>query len=202
MSVRRLEAEVVRDAVLAVSGKLNDKPFGPPVPIMVDEVGQFVLGVDTRDGAGRPTGKVVALNGDEFRRSVYVQVRRSRPLSVMEAFDLPILEPNCEARNVSTVTPQSLLLMNSGFIVTHAADFAQRVRREAGDDPAAQVRRAWRLAFAAEPSDDDLKEARAFLAEQRQRFAAKADLKGDPQTLALASFCQALLSANQFLYVD
>src|SRR5262249_45501558 len=146
--------------------------------------------------------KVVGLKGEEFRRSVYVQVRRSRPLSVLEAFDLPGLEPNCEARNSSTVTPQSLLLMNSSFIVTHAADFAQRLRQEAGDDPKAQVERAWRLAFAAEPSGDDVKAAVAFLEEQRQRFAARPNLKGDPRALALASFCQALLSTNRFLYVE
>jgi mono/diheme cytochrome c family protein len=201
MPVRRLEAEEIRDAILAVSGKLNGKQLGPPVPVMVDEVGQVILGVDTRDGAGRPTGRVVPLNGDEFRRSVYVQMRRSRPLSILETFDLPAPEPNCELRNASTVTPQSLLLMNNSVVVAHAADFAQRVRREAGDDPGAQVKHAWRLAFAAEPTADDVKEAVTFLEEQGRRFAAKA-VKGDPRQLALANFCQALLSANQFLYVD
>jgi hypothetical protein len=101
MPVRRLEAEAVRDAILAVSGRLNRQPFGPPVPVMVDEVGQVVLGVDTRD-AGRPTNKVVPLGGQEFRRSVYVQARRSLPLTMLEAFDAPMPEPNCECR-----TPRS-----------------------------------------------------------------------------------------------
>src|SRR5207248_5396551 len=59
MPIRRLEAEIVRDAMLAVSGKLNVKQFGPPVPIKPDLTGQIVIGVDTNDGAGRPTGKLV-----------------------------------------------------------------------------------------------------------------------------------------------
>jgi hypothetical protein len=201
MPVRRLEAEAVRDAILAVSGKLNLKQFGPPVPVMVDEVGQVVLGVDTRDGAGRPTGRVVPLGDEVFRRSVYVQMRRSRPLSVLDTFDLPAQEPNCEARNASTVTPQALLLMNSPFIVTRAAEFAQRVRREAGEAPPAQVERAWRLAFGCRPTEEEVKEAAAFLTEQERSLKAKGG-KEDPKQQALASLCQALLSANRFLYVD
>jgi hypothetical protein len=86
----------------------------------VDEVGQVVVGVDTPDAAGRPTGKVVPLHGEEFRRSVYVQVRRSRPLAVLDAFDAPAPAPNCEARTPSTVALQALLLMNSAFVVAQA----------------------------------------------------------------------------------
>src|SRR5207249_11812675 len=78
MPVRRLEAEAIRDSILAVSGKLNGKMFGLPVPVMEDEVGQFVLGIENKNGENRP-GPVIALHGEEFRRSVYVQVRRSRP---------------------------------------------------------------------------------------------------------------------------
>jgi hypothetical protein len=114
-SVRRLDAETLRDAMLSVSGQLNPKMFGPPVPVMLDTDGQVIVGVDTTDTAGRPTGKVVPLNGEEFRRSVYVQMRRTRPLALLEAFDLPKMEPNCELRSASTVAPQSLTLMNSAF---------------------------------------------------------------------------------------
>src|SRR5262249_35440461 len=150
--------------------------------------------------------------GEEFRRSVYVQVRRSRPLSVLEAFDVPLVEPNCEARSASTVTPQALMLMNGEFLVKQAEFFALRLREEAGDDPPAQVVRAWRLAFAREPSEKEIQEALHFLTEQAEYFRANLpqDLqpppggaaagKPDPQYQALASFCQALLSANPFLY--
>ena len=82
MSVRRLEAEILRDSLLAVSGKLNPEVGGAPVPVMFNEEGQVVIGIDTTDTAGRPSGKIVPLNGAEFRRSIYVQARRSRQLEM------------------------------------------------------------------------------------------------------------------------
>jgi hypothetical protein len=188
--------------MLAVSGKLNGRPFGPPVPVTQDEVGQVVLGVDTRDGAGRFTGKGVSLNGEEFRRSVYVQVRRSQPLALLDAFDWATPTPNCEARTSSTVTPQALMLMNSRQVGDMARRFAERVRREAGGDPRAQVARAWRLAFGGEPAAREVNEAVSFLAAQAEALRGQKRVAGQAEPQALASFCQALLGANRFLYVD
>jgi cytochrome c553 len=202
MPVRRLEAEALRDAVLAVSGRLNRKMFGPPLPVRVDLVGQVVLGID-KDDLALPTGKFQSLNGEEFRRSVYVQVRRSRTLSLFETFDAAVMEPNCEIRNASTVAPQSLLMMNSNFVIEEADAFAERLRKEAGADPQAQVQLAWRLAFAREPAPRDVEDAVAFLAMQAENLSEKAaKAKKDARQLALANWCQALLSANRFLYVD
>ncbi|HWA99553.1 MAG TPA: PSD1 and planctomycete cytochrome C domain-containing protein, partial [Pirellulales bacterium] len=90
-NVRRAEAEVIRDSILAVAGKLNPTQFGKPVPVTPDEVGQVVIGVDTRDTAGRPTGKKVDLGEAVYRRSVYIQVRRSLPLGMLETFDAPTM---------------------------------------------------------------------------------------------------------------
>ncbi len=196
MPVVRLEAEVVRDAIIAVSGKLNDKMFGEPVPVIEDEVGQFVVGIENLNGENRP-GQAIPLNGEEFRRSVYVQVRRSRPLAMLDAFDLPAMEPNCDRRSTSTVAPQSLMLMNSEFVVTHASYFAERLLSEAGQEPQAQITRAWRLAFAADPSPEELAAAVAFVTAQAEYFQNNppAENKNDPKQLALASWCQALLSA-------
>ena len=191
MNVHRLEAESIRDSMLAVSGALNVKMFGPPVPVMPDEVGQIVVGKENLDGEGK-VGAPIPLNGEEFRRSVYIQVRRSRLLSMLECFDVPVMEPNCEARSFSTVAPQALLLMNNTFVLAQAEQFARRVRREAGDDAAAQVAVAWRLAYARGPSADESKNASAFLAK----------MSGDKKDAALTRFCQALLSSNEFLYVD
>ncbi len=186
MSIRRLEAEAVRDALLAVSGKLNTRPFGPPVPVTHDEIGQVVIGKDIRNpGDGTPMGKVAPLGGEEFRRSVYVQVRRSLPLAMLETFDAAVATPNCEVRSSSTVATQALLLMNGKAVLDQAGYFAERVRAEAGADKAAQVRRAWRLAYAAEPTAAEVEAAVAFLGRQ-----------------SLATFCQALMGSNRFLYVD
>lgn len=207
-SLVRLDAEAVRDALLAVSGKLNAKMFGPPVPVMADEVGQFVVGIENLN-AGRPQG-VIPLKGEEFRRSVYVQVRRSKPLSMLSTFDAPLMEPNCEERDVSTVAPQALLMMNNDFVVEQSSHFARRVRQEAGEDIKAQIRLAWRLTFNREPSEAEIQSASMFLGEQASQApkapavtkTEKAAAPSDPQHTALADLCHALLSANEFLYVE
>jgi mono/diheme cytochrome c family protein len=205
MSVRRLEAEIIRDAMLAVSGKLNIKAFGSPVPVTHDEIGQVVIGKDIRNpGDGTPMGKVASLGGEEYRRSVYVQVRRSLPLGMLETFDAAVTTPNCEARSFSTVATQALLLMNGKQVLEQATHFAERVRKEAGSDAPAQVALAWGLAYAAEPNAADIEGATSFLARQTAHFAALKRAPADPEPAlqALASFCQALLGSNRFLYVD
>jgi hypothetical protein len=198
MSVRRLEAEAIRDSILATSGKLNPKLFGSPVPVTLDEVGQVVVGIDTRDAAGVPTGRKVPLHGEEFRRSVYVQVRRSLPLSMMEAFDAPALSPNCELRSVSTVAPQALLLMNNDFLIAQSEEFARRVILAAGTDMRAQVTLAWRLAIGRELAPAQVAAAVEFLSRHTTNPAGKPASSQD----ALASVCHALLCCNAFVYVN
>lgn len=207
MNVRRLEAEALRDTVLAVNGKLNLRQFGQPIPVMEDEVGQIVVGIENKNGENRP-GPIIPMHGEEFRRSVYIQVRRSRPLGMLDTFDLPTLDPNCTSRNVSTATPQSLLLMNSDFVLENSKLLAERLVADAGADPAAQVQRAWQLAFNRAPTDSELQGALQFINEQVANFSAVPTTetdpakKPDPQVWARSTFCQALFSSNEFLYVD
>jgi mono/diheme cytochrome c family protein len=201
MTVRRLEAESIRDGILAVSGNLYLRMFGPAVPVRENDVGQVVIGKGMKDLARGTTVAAALPEGEVHRRSVYIQVRRSLPLGILEAFDVATSEPNCEVRNSSTVTPQALMLMNNDFLVEQSDVFAARLLREAGTDPRLQVVRAWRLAFAEEPAPAQVTDAVAFLAHQAERFRVAAPKAGDPQRQALASFCQALLSSNGFLYV-
>jgi len=215
MSLRRLDAEMLRDSVMSVSGKLNRKMFGPPVPVMEDEVGQFVIGIENKNGELRQEVDL-PLNGEEFRRTVYVQVRRTRPLGVLDSFDLPLMEPNCELRSVSTVAPQALTLMNNDFIITQSADFAENVIAKAGPDLRNQIVWAWRLAYGREPSAEDLTTGLEFLASQQKYFETHKEEKDKaakvqgrrqlapltPPVQALALYCQALVSSNSFLYVD
>ena len=202
-SVRRMESEAVRDNVLAVSGQLNQAMFGPPVPVMEDAVGQIIIGKEFLDGERKPT-KVISLQGEEFRRSVYVQVRRSRPLAVLETFDLASVAPNCTQRNFSNVAPQALLLMNSQFIVQYSRLFAERVVRDAGDNLAKQIDRAWELSQGVRPSAENNRLLQEFV-EAQQRTFKQQDNKLSTEVArqrALASACQALLSSNAFIYVD
>jgi hypothetical protein len=181
--VRRLDAEALRDRILAAAGRLDRTQFGPPVPIVEDAVGQ------------------VAVKDDAPRRSVYLQVRRTRPVSFLVAFDAPVMSVNCERRISSNSAPQALMLMNSDFLLAQAGHFAARLTKEAPGDLPRQIARGWELAYGRPVTPQELGMALGFVRKQQeaQRAAAgveKADL------LALTNLCQQLLSSNEFLYVD
>ena len=111
--VHRLEAETIRDSILAVSGRLDKTQFGPAVEVSADATGQIVI------------------MGDSQRRSIYVQVRRTQPVAILKSFDAPDMEVNCTDRSHSTVATQSLMLMNSEFILGFSKAFAERLNEEA-----------------------------------------------------------------------
>ncbi len=210
MNLRRLDAETIRDTVLTVSGNLNATHYGPPMRVTANGVGQVVIGTPKNDREGR----VIALKGNAaFRRSIYVQARRTLKLDMLKAFDSPTMTPNCEQRNSSTVAGQSLLFMNNEELLKQSEIFAERVVKDVGDDPSAQLRRAWRLAIASEPTAAQMKQNFAFHAVQKKLAAHKASemtpeevkkipFAKHPEKQALAIFCQFLLSNNAFLYVD
>jgi len=201
--IERLDAEVIRDRILAVSGRLSDQMFGPPTPVKPDETGQIVV-----RGSGR-------------RRSLYVQVRRSQPVAMLKAFDAPVMETNCDRRPSSTVATQALMLMNSNFIVRQARAFSAHAVRDAGRLQAGngvsatgtsraphtpwqnQVARAWYLAYGRPPDPRDVETAMRFLARQREFLARHpTSKKADPEREAFTNFCQVLIGSNEFLYVD
>jgi len=204
----RLDAETIRDSMLAITGRLNRKPFGPPVPVMADRVGRFVVGKENLN-AGRP-GPEIDMQGDDLRRSVYIQVRRTRPLSVLEAFDLPAMSPNCDRRRPSTGSTQSLLMLNSDLVLEYARALADRLQRDAAGDTVEQIHLAWQLVYARAPAAAELDLATRFLADQATNFAAQPAYQTDDapppkrtaQHEALAVMCQMLLSSNEFLYVE
>ncbi|HEY1067870.1 MAG TPA: DUF1553 domain-containing protein, partial [Pirellulales bacterium] len=112
-AVRRLEAETLRDRMLATCGRLDRTRFGPPVEVVEDFAGQ------------------VHVKDDSARRSIYIQARRSKPVSLLTAFDAPVMAVNCDRRTTSTVAPQSLMLMNGDFTLKQAEHLAKRIRAEA-----------------------------------------------------------------------
>ena len=184
---RRLEGEVIRDAVLAVSGTLDLKMYGEPVPAKTKPNGEVVPSEDPQSG----------------RRSVYQVVRRSAPQSFLQVFDAPVMETNCTRRVNSTSALQSLAFMNSEFATRKAELFAQRVLKEAppesGDD-ARTVKRAVELAFARPPRDGEVENMIAFIRKQSGKYPS---LTGEALTKRVyADLCQVLISANEFVYVD
>ena len=130
-----------------VAGTLNLAMGGPPVPMVA-----------------QADGEVVAPDGPEgLRRSIYLQVRRSQPLTLLQVFDQPVMETNCVRRSTSTVSSQALSLLNSEFLIRQAEAFAARVLREEPRDPAGH---AVRLAFGRPATAAERALFRAYLAEQ------------------------------------
>ena len=203
-AVRRLDAEALRDRILATTGRLDRKPYGPPVPVAEDAVGQAII------------------PDDKSRRSIYLQVRRSKPVAFLAVFDAPSGELNCDRRISSTGAPQALMLMNSNFILRQAAHFARRLRTETprafADDvgarlklpvsadsrgPALLLRQAaygWLLAYQRPATVAELELAWRFLNRQRAQLHGAGN--PDPDLAVLTNLCQQLLSSNEFLYVD
>ena len=200
MSVRRLEAETLRDSILFVSGQWNPHMFGKPVPVKEDEVGQIVVGVSTNDSSNRPTGKTISLGAAGNRRSLYVQLRRSKVLSFVDMFDAPPMEPNCTKRTISTVAPQALMLMNNSFVINESRSMAGQLQHIAKDNLDSQIGLAWETTLGQAPTPGELAQSIAFIQKQAALFEAQKERQ--PDLAALANYCQALLSSNAFIYVD
>jgi hypothetical protein len=198
---RRLEAEPLRDAMLATSGQLNLTAGGPSFyPPATQE---SLAGLSKKSDAWGTSPP-----DEQLRRSVYMMTKRSLLLPLLTVFDFADTTQPCSQRNVSTVAPQALALLNNEFVHQQSGTFAERVMREAGDDAAAQIERAWWLALARAPSDGERAAAVSHMTTQCQNFTAKAAQDGktltqaDARRQALASLCHVLLNTNEFIYVD
>jgi mono/diheme cytochrome c family protein len=202
MRVRRIEAEVLRDSVLQMSGQLVAESFGPAVPVMADRDGKFVIGKENLN-AGRP-GAVIPMKGQDLRRTVYIQVRRSRPLTVIDTFDSPVMTPNCTKRTASTSATQSLMLMNGDFTMQQSERLASRIIAEASSTTDSQVQLAWSLCFARAPQADELADAVQYTTEMAKALLlqdAKAT-EAQQRLFGVTNLCHALLSSNEFLYIE
>jgi hypothetical protein len=170
---RRLEAEPLRDAILAVSGKLDLRLGGPGFDLFEPNA-NYVKVYNPKKAFGPA----------EWRRMVYQARPRMQLDDVFGAFDCPDGGQIAPRRTISTTPLQALNLLNSRFMVQQSAFFAERVAREAGADPAAQVRRAFRLAFQRDPDEVERAAAVQLVREH-----------------GLGTLCRALLNANEFLFV-
>jgi hypothetical protein len=172
---RRVEAEVLRDSTLAVSGNLNPRMAGPGVYPQLPETvlaGQSVPGQNWAKSD----------ESEASRRSVYIFSKRSLAVPELELLDAPDTTTSCEQRTVSTTGPQALTFLNGEFTRKQAAAFASRVRGQASD-PREQVALAYRLAFGRKAAAEEIRAGAAFLARQ-----------------SLESFCLVVLNSNEFFY--
>jgi len=150
--------------------------------------------------ARRPDGDVTIADGqNDRRRSIYVQVLRGNPLTMLQTYDQPVMETNCTRRGRSTVSTQALTLLNSDTAVTYAESFADRVLKEA---PEAPVTRAVLLAYSREATADELLEFTNFLAQQQSRYTSSGEAPEVIAKKALIDLCHMMLASNEFVYVD
>jgi hypothetical protein len=185
MPIRRLEAESIRDAMLAVSGQLDRSMGGPGVlPHLTPHMG----------GRGRP-GKSGPLDGDG-RRSIYINVRRNFLTPMFLAFDYPIPFSTMGKRSVSNVPAQALILLNNPFVVQQAELWAKRALAEPNLTVPQRVTRLYLSAFARPPDEQELADALAFLEEQGR-------LRGGPgHPQAWADLCHVLFNVKEFIFIN
>ncbi len=185
MPIRRLEAESVRDAMLAVSGRLDSRMYGSgPLPYLTP----FMV------GRGRP-GASGPLDGDG-RRSVYLNVRRNFLNPMFLAFDYPVPFSTMGKRSVSNVPAQALTLLNNPFVIQQAQLWSKRVLAEPNQTTPEHIARMYVAAFGRPPTDGELKDAKDFLTEQAKEYG-KAD---DPR--AWADLCHVLFNVKEFIFLN
>ncbi len=185
---RRLEGEVLRDSMLAVSGRLLLVPGGPGFfeelpPEMGRDFSMFKWDPSEED--------------QRRRRSLYQFQRRNLIVPMMESFDAADMSASCPRRGTSVTTPQVFTLFNSQFAYETSRHFARRVQREAGPVPRRQVEWVFSFAFARKPTPSELDAGARFL--EKQSGAETAD--SEPSK-ALADLCLVVLNTNEFLYLE
>jgi hypothetical protein len=170
---RRLEAEPLRDSILAVSGALNKKMAGPGFDLFEPNT-NYVKAYTTK----------TKFTDEDFRRMVYQSKPRSELDTFFGAFDCPDAGQVQPKRTVSTTPLQALNMLNGDFLIDQAARFAKRVEQEVGSDPAAQVRRAVLLAFGREATPDEIAVGRGLVEKH-----------------GLPMLCRSLYNASEFITV-
>ncbi|MEM7015352.1 MAG: DUF1553 domain-containing protein, partial [Verrucomicrobiota bacterium] len=178
MNRRRLEGEAVWDAIHSVSGTINLKMGGRPVmpPLLAEELTNKSNWIESQ------------IPSDHTRRGLYIIVRRNFKFPLFDLFDAPVNAVSCSGRNVSTVAPQALWLLNNQTGFNQAEHFAARLVREVGSKPEDQIQRAFETALGRQANEEEIAEGLALLQQ----------LPDD----GLTKFCLLLFNLNEFLYVD
>jgi hypothetical protein len=171
----RLEAEAVRDSILSVAGQLNDRPGGP---------GYQDFKVTIR-GATHYYTPSDADDPNVYRRSIYRTWARSGRNALLDTLDCPDPSTTSPRRALTTTPLQALSMLNNAFVLRMADRFAERLKKDAGDDASKQIQRAYELALGRSPSDAEIAQFRPLV-----------------ERNGLATFCRAIFNSNEFVYVD
>lgn len=186
----RLEAEVIRDSILASSGNLNLKAGGPGIK---PRVPQEILEQSKRN----QWPNVKKESDEHWRRSVYIYIKRQLPMPMLTLFDAPDTSQTCAVRFRSTTPTQSLTLLNDAFTNEQARFLAQRILKETAD-PKQVVSKAHLRIFAMRPNEASLAQAQDFLVSRQEAHQNK----HNPLEEALTDLAVVWFNSSQFVYVD
>ncbi|WP_397570988.1 PSD1 and planctomycete cytochrome C domain-containing protein [Schlesneria sp. T3-172] len=181
--LNRMDAESIRDSMLAIAGELDLRHGGPYVPTAHDAEGDVVV-KEATDGA--------------LRRSIYLQQRRTQVPGILEVFDSPSIVANCTLRIPTTIPLQSLKLLNSEFVRSRSAAFAKRVLSDVEGPLTRRIDYAFELAVGRPATSDESAFAIDFLERQPAEYPGQADA----EERAWVDFTNLLLSINAFLYIE
>ncbi len=198
MRPQRLEAESLRDSMLAVAGTLNPQMHGPAFKAPIPADAMVARNLKNPYPADIPDGPAVR------RRSVYMFHKRVIPHPLLQAFDSPDAQQCSGQRAKTTVVPQALALLNDPFVRARAKDLAARLARERGPDRVEAIRRAYLLALGRPANAGETEAGAGFLADRERERLSKLPGAGadEARLLALADYCQVLFGLNEFIYID
>ena len=186
--LRRLTAEEVRDSILAVDGSLNPKMYGPSIYPFIS---RGVMAGQTHPGEDwHTTG-----TDEDNRRSVYVRIKRSLPVPILQAFDAAETDRSCPVRFATVQPTQALGMLNGTFLNQEAQKLADRLKKEAGDDLAGQVTLAFRLATDRPATPAEIARCLELMQSLQQKDGATPEQ-------ARKYFCLMMLNLNEFMFLD
>jgi hypothetical protein len=202
MTPQRLEAEVMRDAMLAVSQTLNLQAGGPGFKPYIAPEANLARNIK---GEGYP--RDAPDDASTRRRSIYMFHKRLIPYPMFQAFDRPDLMTSCAGRQNTTVAPQAMVILNDRFVRAVARDFANLlIQRQTGKPASADfelkplVADAFETAFARPATDSEIETSIRFIEAQTQVRTERTE--ENPRVEALTDYCQSLFGLNEFIYVD
>ena len=196
-NVQRLDAEMLRDTMLSVSGKLLATANGPPLwPEVQPELLQALPNI--AEDTDRPQGYYTDPPGTTDVRSVFLIRKRAIPSPFLQAFNQPDPACTCGKRDVSIVAPQALMLLNNAFAVRMAGSLADRLVSECATDSRTQIVQAFALALGRAAADDEI----SVVLSELERLRSSHVSSKNPIQAALADFCLALMNTNEFIFLD
>ena len=194
---RRLEAEAIRDSMLAASGQLNRKMYGPS---MVPPIPEAAL-------EGHPDPDKIWHTSNEreaSRRTVYAFVKRSMLIPMLEVLDFCDTTRSSAQRPVTSIAPQALTLFNGDFANAQALHLARRVLEDAGPNPVEQVDLVYRLALSRRPTPDEHREMVDFLNQETEARLWETSARNRDRLVAreesLVQLCRVVFNLNEFVY--